>query len=191
MTKLVLPIDDYVPSTAAVDPVLLWRGSADFEQFLSRPDSAPFVSLLTYWDEKRHGQAAPLRTAIDPIEFPALLPGIFVMEVIDGPPLDFRFRLVGTDIIGGLRANFTGKTLREVFPLDGMFAIVWQQYRAAISGDVVVRVGVDGFEDHRYRFRVPISVILLPLRTDPGSERIGQLLGYVKYYRDKMERVDI
>jgi hypothetical protein len=191
MTKLVLPIDNYVPSTAAVDPILLWRATPDFADFLARPDSAEFVSLLDYWDSRRGAEPAPLRAAIDPADLSRLLPGIFIMEVIDGPPLDFRFRLVGTNIIGGLRANFTGKTLREVFPLDGMFATIWKQYRAAIQGDVVLRVGVDGFEDHQYRFRVPISVILLPLRTTPDSTRIGQLLGYVKYYKEKMERVDL
>lgn len=186
---MTLPIDTYVPSTAAVEPVLLRRDSAEFHEFMLRPDSAPLARFPAYWDTKREGEPAPLRVSIDPTEVASLLTGIFMVDVVDGPPLDFRYRLAGSDIVQSLEYNFTGKLLSEVFPLEGMFAAIWKQYRAAISDEVTVRLGVGGMADHNFRYRVPISVTVSPLRTEPASGRIGQLLGYVKYYRDKMQRV--
>ena len=51
--------------------------------------------LFHYWNERRAGRAMPLRTDIDPADFPRHLPGIVLVDV-SWDPLDFVYRVIGT-----------------------------------------------------------------------------------------------
>jgi PAS domain-containing protein len=60
-------------------------------------------AALTYWDAKRQNKLMPPRSDIDPVEIPRLLPYVMLIDVVR-EPLDFRYRLMGTqacDIMRG------------------------------------------------------------------------------------------
>ena len=75
--------------------------------------SPRLVALFDYWRSKTRGRVMPARADIDPVEMKTLLPYIMLFDV-EGPPLDFRVRLIGTAITAIARADHTGRRLTEL-----------------------------------------------------------------------------
>lgn len=71
-------------------------------------------NVYRYWDSKRRGRRMPARADIDPVEIPSYLPNVILVDVTRDP-LDFRYRLVGTDIVQKRGHDPTGKRVAEGF----------------------------------------------------------------------------
>lgn len=76
------------------------------------PQHSSLKSLYTYWDKKRGKNICPSRGDIDPIDIPSLLPHIFMIDV--HYPLEFKFRLVGTNIVEMLGMDLTKKNVSDI-----------------------------------------------------------------------------
>ena len=86
--------------------------------------SAPRLKeALAYWQSKRAGRAMPARRDLDPVDVPKLLPYVMLYDVLPAP-LDFRFRLIGTEARSLLSQDYTGKLFSEL-PGKGRGSIVW------------------------------------------------------------------
>jgi hypothetical protein len=70
-------------------------------------------AIFSYWKSKCGGHAMPLRSSVDPIEIPHLLPMICLMEVEIGPPIRFKMRLLGTAAVNIVGEERTGRYLDE------------------------------------------------------------------------------
>lgn len=130
--------------------------------------------LAEYWQSKcgtdeTAGGTVPERSAIDPLDFPALLPNIMLIErVIEGGQDRYRFRLAGTDIVHYTGREVTGKFIDEMLPPDYheyvrlMDRIVLARRRPLYSSSLYHDEGnfVNGIT---YR-------LLLPLRSSAGAE---------------------
>lgn len=83
----------------------------------SIPDARLQV-LAEYWFARRDtASAIPPRSAIDPLDFPALLPNIILVERVGEPPAErYRFRLAGTDVVAHAGRELTGRHIDEVLP---------------------------------------------------------------------------
>ena len=80
------------------------------------PDSR-LRDLAAYWFGRRENGLTPLRQAIDPLEFPALLPNVILLDRVSSPTGDrFRFRLVGTQVVEIAGRELTGRFLDEALP---------------------------------------------------------------------------
>ncbi|HKT53728.1 MAG TPA: PAS domain-containing protein [Caulobacteraceae bacterium] len=66
--------------------------------------------LIDYWRTRKENASAPLRAAINPAEFPTLLPQVFILG--RRRPGDYHFRLVG-----GLIEDLHGGSLNGMDPL--------------------------------------------------------------------------
>jgi hypothetical protein len=79
--------------------------------------AAPKIQVLyNYWQSIHPaGGALPGRRHLDPIDIPELLPNIWMIDV-QRPPLRFRFRLVGTEIVKFTGRDVTGRWLDEIYP---------------------------------------------------------------------------
>jgi hypothetical protein len=77
-------------------------------------DNPRFQDLVAYWQKKRGGRAMPLRKAIDPLELQRHLGSLVIIECLPGLT-DFRYRLVGTEIVEAYGRDSTGKTVRELY----------------------------------------------------------------------------
>jgi hypothetical protein len=89
--------------------------------------------LANYWVARCSADGVPTRTAIDPIDFPALLPNIMLIEcVMDAGRDRYRFRLAGTDIARFTGRELTGRFLDDVVPAD-YHDYVRQMNRVALS----------------------------------------------------------
>src|SRR4051794_10782916 len=65
---------------------------------LEQATQAESRALYRYWQSLRRGRRLPARADVDPIEIPALLPNLILIDV-EPSPLRFRYRLVGTRIV--------------------------------------------------------------------------------------------
>jgi hypothetical protein len=71
------------------------------------------IELCRYWAAKRRGGALPGRRDVDPMELRALLPHLFLLDVVRSTSLLFRFRLVGTALVELSGRDLTGETIGE------------------------------------------------------------------------------
>jgi hypothetical protein len=83
-------------------------------EVVEQPGAVRIQQLLAYWERKRDGRLACRRLDIDPTELAPHLPNIFMADVIDGGR-DFRFRLIGTQIVRGLGRDSTGRRFSELY----------------------------------------------------------------------------
>ena len=67
-----------------------------------------------WWSKQARHDAVPDRGDLDPlIEIPELVPHIFLLDVIDGG-VDFRARLIGTQIVAHYGRDRTGRNISEM-----------------------------------------------------------------------------
>jgi hypothetical protein len=66
-----------------------------------------------YWTSKNMPDRLPGRTDIDPLDIPALLPQVVLLDV-RRDPWDFRFRLIGTNVVHHLATDLTGSWMSEI-----------------------------------------------------------------------------
>ena len=78
---------------------------------------------LAYWHSKRRGRPMPARRDLDPIEIPHLLPWVLLIDVLCDP-LDFRYRLIGTEVVAVSRRDFTGFRFSELAG-KGPESVLW------------------------------------------------------------------
>jgi hypothetical protein len=71
--------------------------------------------LLELWTRKRGTRRAPARAEFDPPELKSVLSKLILMEVRHDP-LDFLYRLSGTEIYDIHGMELTGKSVRELTP---------------------------------------------------------------------------
>ena len=67
-----------------------------------------FQRIHAVWDATRGSAAMPRRADIDPVQFRTHLPYIALLDVVAGDPIDFRYRLLGQQVITGFGSNITG-----------------------------------------------------------------------------------
>ena len=123
-------------------------------------------ALFGYWREKRGDRAMPARADLDPLDIPTLLPIVGLVDVLDGGAR-FRYRLIGTEIVGVAGHDPTGRFLDEVLPdsgyadyLIGLFREVARE-RRPLYGESDFRG--QGHIEHRVRR------LLMPLSRDGQS----------------------
>ena len=73
----------------------------------------------------------PSRVDIDPVDIPALLPYVMLIDVVE--PLDFRYRLIGTEARSVMRRNYTGQFFSEIEGKDAS-SILWQGCEVVVRG---------------------------------------------------------
>ena len=81
--------------------------------FVDRIEAEKLRDIYRYWRGKCRDGALPSRADLDPMEIlPALLPHVFLVDVVDGGR-DFRYRLLGTHIVESVGFEFTGQLVGE------------------------------------------------------------------------------
>jgi len=131
--------------------------------------------LFAYWNERRAGRAMPLRTDIDPADFPRHLPGILLIDV-RWEPLNFAYRVVGTREVEARGFNPTGKpVVGNWFGSDEERVLSNYRYVATKASYLY---DYDPFMTKDGHFLVDES-LFLPLSLD--GARVDQILVYSHY----------
>ena len=77
-----------------------------------------FQFVLDLWTRKRADRIAPARAEFDPAELKPVLPRVLLIEVLPGEPVDFRYRLAGTEAYDIHGLELTGRLVSELEPAD-------------------------------------------------------------------------
>lgn len=129
---------------------------------------------LRYWDSKRAGRRMPAWRDVDATEILDLLPYVLVFDVLE--PLDFRMRLMGTQVRAISTGDHTGRRMSEM-PGKGPDSLIWAAYAQ------VARTGRPGL--HRPCYVGPSVLVrldenlVLPLSND--GETVAKLLVVVHF----------
>jgi len=98
----------------------------------SRPAKSELVRAgLAYWHRIRRDRPMPSRTDLSPMDIPDLLPYVMLIDVWCNP-LDFSFRLLGTEhdqIVGGDYRGRRFSSLAHTAPGNP----IWDQYAQVVA----------------------------------------------------------
>jgi hypothetical protein len=131
-----------------------------------------------YWDAKRGDRAMPARADLEPSEMRAWLAHVLLVDVLYGPDgavNDFRFRLVGTDVVERYGREFTGNSLSSL-DLDGKSPLIHAEYCRTVERRRP-QYFIDEFVQNSGR-PMHYERLLMPLSDD--GETINMLFGVQK-----------
>lgn len=136
--------------------------------------------FLTYWDSIRNGKRLPGRQDLDPVDIPAMLPFVFLVDVLLGEMgVAFRYRLVGTDIVMNTKRDFTGFLLSDIRDIGSQGKLI-ALYERCVAEQAPVSECLPyktrGGVDKRY------EVVVAPLARD--GQHVDMLLGYALHGDD-------
>lgn len=159
-------------------------------QAVSLPAGDPAVLMsdicrrgLAYWRDLAFEVRLPDRTAIDPADMRALLPYTFLVDVLAGGE-DFRYRLIGTNIVAHTPSDNTGRRLSEIDG-QGTQSQLRALYASAAAG------GGPRFQRIAYRTRSGVrswyeTVVCPMLDRASGADAI-MLIGWAEHFHQPID----
>lgn len=88
--------------------------------------------FLAHWLSIAGDRPLPARADLDPIDVPDLLPFVFLVEVLPDLPVDFAYRLIGSDIVANTARSHVGRRLSEIAH-EGTQGRLIEAYREALE----------------------------------------------------------
>ncbi len=141
--------------------------------------------LYAYWRGLApDGGLLPGRQHFDPLDVPALLPYLWMIDVA-ADPRDNKYRLFGTYVTAGFGRDHTGLTLREAHPASAEDPLAFRFMSQVASRRA----------PHWYRGKprfdhdkdvAELENLILPLAAD--GRVVDVLLGLTVFYRNNGER---
>ena len=81
-------------------------------------------AVREYWRGKCRGRAIPARADLDALEMRPFMGSMFLIDVIDGGR-DFRFRLIGTQLVERFGRDSTGKSFSDAYAGANQVTATW------------------------------------------------------------------
>lgn len=107
----------------------------------------------------------PSRSNFDPVDIPRLLPFTILIDVL-GEPLDFRYRLLGTQIDRIVSRNYKGVKFSEIPHMERQGKL-WSNHEEVWRTKAPLRSSVEYVGQDRYIKR--LGHALFPLSSDGDS----------------------
>lgn len=139
---------------------------------------ARHAEALAYWADKRGDRALPLRSDLDPVEIPQLLRHLILIDVLDGPR-DYRYRLMGDEILTRVTPGLKGRRFREIDG-KGPGTGLWESMTRVVNTGLP-RYGRAGYAGP-HRYTAGVNDLLLPFSEDGST--VSQVL-VVALFRDR------
>jgi hypothetical protein len=138
--------------------------SAPVEEILGLTLHPKVRTLVDYWLSIKPAGSLPGRQHFEPLDVPALLPNIWLIDVEREPKLRLRYRLVGTNVAQAFDRDSTGRYLDEVHS-EFLDSHIWLYMKG------VVQDGMPGWRAGTPRFwhlrdYLSLERIYLPLASD-------------------------
>lgn len=125
-----------------------------YKSSLEEFDTAPelVTEILAYWQSKcGNGGEIPTREDIQPWDIPRQLGRVCVIDVVQDP-LDFIYRLDGTEISGSSREDLRGRSILEATPGE-IYKHVYDDLKVALDAAAPSLMLVDyGHDDYHARY---------------------------------------
>tara|TARA_R110002110_G_scaffold260260_3_gene476000 strand:+ start:26239 stop:26733 length:495 start_codon:yes stop_codon:yes gene_type:complete len=129
-----------------------------------------------YWNSKNQSDKIPARADIDPLDIPVLLPQVILLDV-RRDPWDFRFRLIGTNVVHHLANDWTGTWMSEIEHMAPPSRIYNSCVDVAATGKPL-RSDTPYVGPHRNYVRA--EDIILPLASDGATP--DMLLVFIEHF---------
>ncbi|WP_374379825.1 PAS domain-containing protein [Dongia sp.] len=135
-----------------------------------------------YWNTRRAGRRWPMRADLDPVfDIPKLLPHIILFDVRH-EPLDFRCRVVGSNVRENMSQNYVGRWFSDI-PNYAPTSTIWPRHQ------LVAETGVPILQRPTYigphRDFIAVENILMPLAVpEPGW---SMQLMFIDFVRRRIE----
>lgn len=130
-----------------------------------------------YWERIRADRAVPGRRDLDPVEIPQLLAHVMLVDVV-AEPLDFTFRLIGSEIDAIISRRSVGRRFSTI-PHMAPGNKVWAEYETVVRTREPLTGAVDYVgADRQVR---GVRHCLMPLSAD--GERVTTLFVAVEIER--------
>lgn len=151
---------------------------------LSHIEDPRLVRLADYWRDKRRDRPVPYRGDIDPVDFPRLLPNVWLVHY-EPESGRFLYRLAGEEIRNVHPGIAFGRYMDE-FMTSESFARIAPRYRTVLGldgGDPAI-MHMRGFvyRLHQHRLTAVGERLVLPLLDDDGEPRF--IFGATLYQYD-------
>lgn len=127
-------------------------------------------ALFDYWNAKRAGRPAPMRSEINPGEIRSILPNVFILE--RESDTSFRFRLAGTGLCSIYGMEFRNHNLLSMWQEDCLDTLRNALDEVTRNAAVSVVEYTASTNEHR---EATFEMILLPLAQDNGV--ISRIIG--------------
>lgn len=144
----------------------------------ARDVDALFSHVLECWDTARAGRPMPRRTDINPVRLGPALAYVSLIDVVQGEPLDFQYRLVGQHIITHSGQNIKGKRNSELPPASPSGRPINASYLTCVESRSIVQRDETITNMNGTRRRMQWQ--LLPLSED--GETVNAILGAALYH---------
>lgn len=151
-------------------------------------DEPLLVELHGYWARVRRERRCPVRSDIDPIEIPHLLPHLAITEIVEdrstGRKFRIRYRLAGTQIEQHFGCSLTNRYLDDLIQgpfIDFIDSLYSELIRSRLPHYSESTFGISSEADSLRAKR-----LLLPLSDD--QQRVNMVLGGVIFSNDKPHR---
>lgn len=102
----------------------------------------------SHWEKIRGARAMPSRADLDPIDIPRLLPFTILVDVLHDP-LDFRYRLLGTELDRITSRNYKGLRFSEIPHIEKGGGL-WSNHEAVVRTGRPLRASVQYIGDDRF-----------------------------------------
>ena len=137
-----------------------------------RLESPRLISLHDLWRGKCREDRLPARRDFDPPEMKDVLGAIFLTEYVPEQD-DFRYTLIGTEIVKWVGVDNTGRLVGELFGDHGR-----SFYRLVRTRKKPARI--HGTVHWRYKRHVRFELLALPLADD--GESVDRIMGATVYW---------
>jgi hypothetical protein len=132
--------------------------------------------MYEHWARLRGNRVLPYRDDLDPARIARYLPGVMLVDVHWGPPLDFVYRLVGTREVESRGADPTGRRVAEAYFAAKADDAIENYTYVATERSVLYDCEPVSKPGNRY---VGDESVFLPFTRD--GERVDQILVYSHY----------
>ena len=132
---------------------------------------------LDYWKSKSREDRLPARRDIEPLDIPDLLPQVILLDVVRDA-WNFRFRLIGTNVVYHLNRDWTGSWFSEIGHMAPPSRIFTNCVEVASSGEPL-RSQTPYVGPHA-NF-VTADDLILPLADD--GIQVDKLLVFVEHFQ--------
>ncbi len=85
---------------------------------------------MAYWERIRAAHPMPRRGDLDPVDIPKLLPFVMLVDVF-AQPLDFEFRLIGTEIDAIVADKYLGRRFSAIRHMT-IGNKIWADYETVV-----------------------------------------------------------
>jgi hypothetical protein len=147
--------------------------------------SCRLSALHGYWQAKRGRRDLPLRSDIDPVDIPELLPTLILLDVLSEAGQTaprFRFRLVGTRMVEMFGRDPTGQILEGADAKLEPETLFEPLARVAGSGVPVLSSGVIAWANGAH---ATMEWLFLPLAT--AGNRVTMILAGADFFSPSLQ----